>query len=116
MVDRAWGSMGATFFALRADRRGASLVEYLIVVGCVALLAFGGWAAFGRAVDDKIRAQADCVVSGAGCEGDPQGAEPGAAPAEPGEDSAPLSYEDQLAAHLQTLGDSFSAIAGDDGR
>jgi pilus assembly protein Flp/PilA len=108
--------MGATSFALRADRRGASLVEYLIVVGCIALLAFGGWAAFGRAVDDKIRGQADCIVSGAGCEGDPQGAEAAPAPTEPAQGAAPLSYEDQLAAHLQTLADSFTAIAGDDGR
>ena len=45
------------------DTRGASLVEYLVLVGLVALFALAGFRAFGSSTDTKITAQAACVVS-----------------------------------------------------
>jgi Flp pilus assembly pilin Flp len=53
--------------SLLADRRGASLVEYIILVGIVALIAFGGFKYFGDNVRAKIDHQADSVgqVNGA---------------------------------------------------
>jgi Flp pilus assembly pilin Flp len=45
------------------DRRGASLVEYLICVGAVALIAIAGFRVAGGRVDDKAAAQAACVQS-----------------------------------------------------
>jgi len=101
------------------DERGANLVEYMVIVGCVALLALGGWARFGHAVEEKITAQAACVTSFAGCDGDAAGATPastsGAEPTEQGETQAPLTYPEQVAQSLQTLGDHYTPIAGDDG-
>jgi hypothetical protein len=46
---------------LRADCRGAGLVEYVLALGLVAVLAFSGWRAFGSSVDDKAAAQAECI-------------------------------------------------------
>jgi|GEM_PF-394658 len=53
--------------SLLADRRGASLVEYIILVGIVALIAFGGFKYFGDNVRSKVDHQADAVgqVNGA---------------------------------------------------
>ena len=44
-----------------SDRAGANLVEYIILVGVVALLAIGGFTLFGNSVKDKIKEQADTV-------------------------------------------------------
>jgi len=49
--------------ALLRDTRGANLVEYLVIVGLIALVAMAGFRAFGRSVDDKATAQAACVES-----------------------------------------------------
>jgi pilus assembly protein Flp/PilA len=49
--------------ALLRDTRGANLVEYLVVVGLIALVALAGFRAFGRSVDEKATAQAACVES-----------------------------------------------------
>ena len=46
---------------LLGDSRGASLVEYLILVGLVAIVALGGIRYFGRAARAKIEAQAACI-------------------------------------------------------
>jgi Flp pilus assembly pilin Flp len=54
---------------LLRDRRGANLAEYLILVGLVALLALGGYRAFGSSVSDKAEAQAACVADFGGCAG-----------------------------------------------
>jgi pilus assembly protein Flp/PilA len=53
--------------SLLADRRGASLVEYIILVGIVALIAFGGFKYFGSQVTQKIHDQGSSVsnVNGA---------------------------------------------------
>jgi Flp pilus assembly pilin Flp len=58
------------------DERGASLVEYLVLVGCVAVLALAGVRALGTATDGKASAQAECVATfgcgapGSAAEGD----------------------------------------------
>jgi hypothetical protein len=49
--------------ALRLDSRGAGLVEYLIVVGLVAIVATAGFEAFGAAALEKATSQAECVAS-----------------------------------------------------
>lgn len=48
-----------------ADTRGASLVEYIILVGVIALIALAGFKTFGKNVDQKIQDQAG-KVSGIG--------------------------------------------------
>jgi len=50
------------------DTRGANLVEYIILVGVVALIALAGFKIFGKNVTDKVNEQADSVgaINGAG--------------------------------------------------
>lgn len=43
------------------DTRGANLVEYIILVGMVALIAFAGFKAFGKATTTKIEQQSSAV-------------------------------------------------------
>ncbi len=43
------------------DRRGANLVEYIILVGVVALFALAGFQMFGTSVKNKIQSQASTV-------------------------------------------------------
>jgi len=43
------------------DNRGANLVEYIILVGVVALIALAGFKFFGKKVTDKINDQAGKV-------------------------------------------------------
>jgi len=46
--------------SLLRDERGA-FVEYMIVVGLIALIAIAGFTTFGKSVQDKIDAQAKTV-------------------------------------------------------
>ena len=46
---------------LIADRRGANLVEYIILVGVIALIAIAGFKTFGGKVQDKVNEQAGSV-------------------------------------------------------
>jgi pilus assembly protein Flp/PilA len=46
---------------LARDVRGASLVEYIILVGVVALIALAGFKVFGEKVDAKVKNQASKV-------------------------------------------------------
>ena len=46
---------------LLRDQRGANLVEYIILVGVVALIALAGFKVFGQRVDTKVKRQADTV-------------------------------------------------------
>ena len=46
---------------LLRDQRGASLIEYVLLVGVVALLTVAGFKIFGKAVNDKISDQAKAV-------------------------------------------------------
>lgn len=43
------------------DTRGANMVEYILLVGVVALLCIGAFNAFGSKVGDKIQKQGDAV-------------------------------------------------------
>lgn len=43
------------------DTRGANLVEYIILVGVIALIALAGFKAFGASVTAKVGAQATKV-------------------------------------------------------
>jgi Flp pilus assembly pilin Flp len=47
--------------ALARDERGAQLVEYIILVGMVAILALAGFKTFGSQLRAKIDQQADTV-------------------------------------------------------
>jgi pilus assembly protein Flp/PilA len=47
--------------SLARDVRGANLVEYIILVGLVALIALAGFKIFGQKVDGKIKDQAGKV-------------------------------------------------------
>lgn len=41
--------------------RGANMVEYIILVGVVALICIGGYGAFGDKVNEQIKSQKDTV-------------------------------------------------------
>ena len=43
------------------DNRGANLVEYIILVGVIALVAIAGFKIFGEKVDKKVQDQANKV-------------------------------------------------------
>ena len=47
--------------SLLRDTRGANLVEYIILVGVIALIAIAGFKAFGNRVNDKVNEQAGSV-------------------------------------------------------
>jgi Flp pilus assembly pilin Flp len=47
--------------SLLADTRGANLVEYIILVGVIALIAIAGFKAFGNNVRAKVDEQAGSV-------------------------------------------------------
>ncbi len=46
---------------LRRDVRGANMVEYILLVGVVALIAIAGFKLFGSKVKDKINEQGQSV-------------------------------------------------------
>jgi Flp pilus assembly pilin Flp len=46
---------------LMSDTRGANLVEYIILVGVVAILCIAGFKIFGQAVSGKIEKQGGAV-------------------------------------------------------
>jgi len=50
------------FGKLARDTRGAGFVEYIILVGVVALFCIAGYTYFGGKVTDKIKAQGDLVT------------------------------------------------------
>ena len=45
------------------DTRGANLVEYMMLVGLIAIIAIAGFSKFGTSVKDKIEKQAGKVES-----------------------------------------------------
>ncbi len=51
----------ARFKALVSDTRGANMVEYIILVGVVAILAMAGFKYFGKNVNNTISLQAHTV-------------------------------------------------------
>jgi len=53
----------AMLHTILQDRRGANLVEYIILVGVVALIALAGFKTFGSKVWDKSQKQAESVAA-----------------------------------------------------
>jgi len=47
--------------SLVQDTRGSSLVEYIILVGVIALIAIAGFKTFGNKVSDKVTEQGNSV-------------------------------------------------------
>lgn len=47
--------------SLIKDTRGANLVEYILLVGLVAIVAMAGFSKFGKAVTDKVEEQSNTV-------------------------------------------------------
>jgi len=47
--------------SLIRDKKGANMVEYIILVGVIALIAIAGFKMFGSKVQDKIEQQAGSV-------------------------------------------------------
>ena len=45
------------------DTRGANLVEYIILVGVVALMAIAAFKTFGKTVQDKVASHGSVVAS-----------------------------------------------------
>jgi pilus assembly protein Flp/PilA len=43
------------------DNKGANLVEYIILVGVIALIAIAGFKIFGRKVQEKVEEQSSSV-------------------------------------------------------
>ncbi len=54
-----------TMNKLIKDNRGANLVEYIILVGVIALIALAGFRTFGTNVTERVNTQAT-TVSGIG--------------------------------------------------
>jgi pilus assembly protein Flp/PilA len=50
-----------TALSLLRDRRGANLVEYIILVGVIALIALAGFRFFGKTVTNKVEEQGNKV-------------------------------------------------------
>lgn len=48
-------------FALLRDTRGANMVEYIIIVGLVAIIAIAGFTAFGGQVSTAITGQGTTI-------------------------------------------------------
>src|SRR5262245_23421435 len=68
--DAGHGRCAARVCLLDGDARGANLVEYIIIVGVVALVALVGMRAFGGEVGTKIRCLAASIAgNGASCSG-----------------------------------------------
>jgi pilus assembly protein Flp/PilA len=59
----AYGDTDMTKMTKRAlkDTKGANLVEYIILVGVIALIAIAGFKTFGGKVQDKVNEQAGSV-------------------------------------------------------
>jgi pilus assembly protein Flp/PilA len=53
--------MNTQLKAMIRDTKGANLVEYIILVGVIALIAIAGFKTFGGKVQDKVNEQAGSV-------------------------------------------------------
>jgi pilus assembly protein Flp/PilA len=61
MLDPMPSTVASARRALLSDRRGANLVEYIILVGVIALIAIAGFKIFGGKVWDKAEKQGESV-------------------------------------------------------
>lgn len=44
-----------TLEAIQKDTRGASFMEYVVLVGLIAVVCIGAYSVFGKAVSDKVQ-------------------------------------------------------------
>lgn len=58
-----------TLKRLRHEDEGASLVEYALLVACIAVVCLSALAFFGSSNDGSITHSKDCIVSAAGSGG-----------------------------------------------
>jgi pilus assembly protein Flp/PilA len=64
MTTRSKASTGtASLRKLARDQRGATLMEYLMLAGLVAIAAFAGFKLFGTNVQTAINGQAETVAT-----------------------------------------------------
>lgn len=61
-VDRSQPEARAAPADTAADTRGANLVEYVLLVGLIAVVAIAGAHKLGKAVNDKATSQAEIVA------------------------------------------------------
>jgi Flp pilus assembly pilin Flp len=61
-----------------SDSRGGALVEYVLLVGLIALVAHAAFVDFGESVNEKVSEQASCVDGGDSCGGGADQARTGA--------------------------------------
>jgi hypothetical protein len=66
---------------LVSDRRGGAFVEYIFLLGLVAIIGMLAWPQFGSASNAKVELQAECGLLNADCGGPPSGAATGKPPA-----------------------------------
>jgi Flp pilus assembly pilin Flp len=85
-------------YRLGGDTRGAGLVEYLILVGLIAVVALAGARRLGTSVDSRVTAQAACVESLA-CAGSGSGSA-----IQAGSEDAPLLGAGQIRAGATAIG------------
>jgi Flp pilus assembly pilin Flp len=90
-------------YRLGGDTRGAGLVEYLVIVGLIAVVALAGARRLGTSVDSKATAQAACVESLA-CAGVGSGSQAGS-------EEAPLLGAGQLRAGASAVGSADIATS-----
>jgi Flp pilus assembly pilin Flp len=82
---------------MATDRRGATLVEYIILLGAIALTAVFAFRQFGATVSARAEAQADCVAKLEGCR--------------PGQDGAPLDTASGPPGRIRAQGGSAAFFA-----
>lgn len=89
---------------LIVDRRGASLMEYVMLVGLVGLVSAAGFRTFGQSVLRKIEAQAACVLtldcSGTGNGPDDDGS---SSSGETAPQTPPIPTRDEVLAAVETV-------------
>jgi Flp pilus assembly pilin Flp len=61
-MNALWTRSVAALRALREDRRGASFVEYVIVVGLVAIISIAAFTTFGKAIVTKLKEEETAVT------------------------------------------------------
>lgn len=54
------------FKQLQGDERGATMVEYLIIIAVVGVAAIGVWTAFGSTIQAKLTGQGSALTDMAG--------------------------------------------------
>lgn len=88
---------------LVSDRRGASLLEYVFLIGAVALILLGGFKLFGSRIKSKVSGEADSVAA---LEDRRGGAGKGVAPADDGKPLAGAANDGKSGKAVARSGDA----------